>query len=149
LFFIVIFLFFLSFSWFILYSISSIIILFHLIFVSFFCYFFLLFKKKNWMVENFASWFFWAYFLQGNPVSWHGTRVSNISQVWLRSFSRFFFFSISWIDIISPGLQLCEFCRFFFSRGYSNLISQVTVGRVDSRFFFIFFLVLPSIILFA
>jgi hypothetical protein len=86
------------FSWFILFSILSFIILFHLFFYirfclhSFNCYlffypfhdwFFSISSLDIWMNENFASWFFHVFFygviLVSCPKSW----VSKISLIWL------------------------------------------------------------------
>jgi hypothetical protein len=95
--------------------ILSLIVLFHLIFIldlvlilliaMCVCFFFF------WMIENFASWFFWVCLLWGNPG--HGFW----KLVWF-DFSLFFlnwfFFSFSSFNIMLLGLHLCDFSRFPF-----------------------------------
>ena len=99
------------------------------------CVFFFFF----WMIENFASWFFWVCLLWGNPghMFW--------KLVWFDFsffFLNWFFFSFSSFNIKLLGLHLCDFSRFPFYDVNSISHPGSRVSRVDPGWvvFFLFHL---------
>jgi hypothetical protein len=97
------------------------------------CLFFFFF----WMIENFASWFFWVCLLWGNPG--HGFW----KLVWF-DFSLFFlnwfFFSFSSFNIMLLGLHLCDFSRFPFYDVNSISHPGSRVSRANPSWVVFFFI---------
>jgi hypothetical protein len=101
------------------------------------CYVYLFFFLF-WMIENFASWFFWVCLLWGNPghMFW--------KLVWF-DFSLFkkklIFFSFSSFNIKLLGLHLCDFSHFPFYDVNSISHPGSRVSRVDPGWVVFFYFI--------
>ena len=147
------------------FSISSLVKLFHLIFILdltllflllLFLIFFLidLFLKKFhplmfWWLKILLCNFFFFVFYKIILFSWPKSQVLKISPIWLRFFLSIFlfeFFSISSFDIGLLSLELHDFFRFDFYGVILTLSPESQVSQVDLSFFDTFSSVLSFII---
>jgi hypothetical protein len=98
------------------FSISSLIILLHLIFIPDLILILLITIFFFWITGNFTYWFLRVCLIWSNLVSWSGSWVLKIDSFWL-----YFFNFILRYRLL--GLQFMIFFTFLW--GYHNLISQV------------------------
>jgi hypothetical protein len=91
------------------------------------------------MVENFVRDFFGLTIYRVTRSHDMGHEFQILARFDFDLFLGSFFFQFHESILYHQAFKFVSFVDFFFSRGYSNLISQVMVGRVDSIFFLYFF----------